>query len=695
VFEAKKTSLGLHSHATEPFIPEVDVKCLVRVDEFIDRLLYFDEPETRRQLLKDVLVLWNPHRTPKRFYEKIFKLSERRLSVWPPALFLQLETLRIVEAEQAKQELEHVHQVRRIPESVFVERFIQKLIIATMAIPSNKGDLIDRTLQRRESRNIFSLCIALCQVLRNYTSGHTRVIYQAAAQSDDDKSDNAHSFVKLKIMDALLERFDQLLSEEQLAKGTRRFVRQDSDRQKFWQPVVRETLSYLTPWGSQLVLKQPKQAEVTIPDLAVRAGLEKNSWHTLANCAAVLVCHDCFDNLTASLSFSINHTYLPIPLPNDVLAIPQFNDVDEPTPKVAPKRSESRTEVNDLQLLVEILEHRKHVERLHTSRLVLKVDDLPARVHDLIKHGRKFQMTVPEKATYLRVYSRNEDGDLLIAGTSIRHAWYNPDGFQVTLRGLGGQTLNLTTTPAFESNGVRNATLHVEYQEAQWSKRLALWRSREAHRLRTLPVPARQATWTTLVIGLLMVLTLPLFFWFGLKINTSEHVVSGPGSPLIDTTPSPNVEAPRKLKNPAGPAQSPGVRQLNSPSRNGSFENGTRELTAIKGVKHLSEVKNIFIRVEGPVEIAPGVRAAAETGISAPIIVLREGEESLADAHLVIRVNSGPTVESAILVNRSGERLWRLRSLKLLNERKSNPEEIGLLIGSALSAKIKEATNQP
>jgi len=718
VIERENISRTSHSDGEAEFVQQLDRQCLIRVDKFISLLLYYEDQETRRSLVKDALVLWKPDIAPKRLYQRILKLgegslseklSERRLSAWPPGLFLQLQILQMVEIEQAKQEEEHLAGSRVIPEDIFVERFIQKLVIASMAIPSDMSEKSVGGRLRREARNIFILCVALCQVLRDYTSSQARVIYQAATQSEDDRTDNAHSVTKRKIMNALLDRFNEFLREEKLADGERRLERQEGPRQKLWQPVVQSTLSYLSPWGAIHVLDRPYPRGKLIPELTVLRGLSKKSWQILANCATALICPDCFANLTVKLLFPIGQTEEPVPQPGDVLAVPVFYNLSSANPPDRPERSQGRNELEDLKLLVEIHEERRRAQKNRTLRLAVVLDDLPPVEHDLIRDGAEFVFDVAEKATYLRIYSLDEDRNLLLAGTSIRPAWYSGERIQERLVGLGGQTVELLVTPPSGkgADSVR-AKVRLKYHEAFWGKRLLLGWDRTWHRCAS-AYAARPyhiaAGFVLFIAALLASILLPL------RPQSPEQTVIVPvtsKSPeASSTTPTPTPDgrlvedqptntprrdAGRPDKNPTG---SEIAQRL--PSRNAGplepYDRGTRTLSAAESRRQLREVKKVFIRVEGPEVLANRVRPAVEAALPATIEVLTAGNESGADAHLIIRLASDGQTASATarLVNRDGRALWPVKALPPIKKNTAAAEEIGKEVGNALSDEIKRA----
>lgn len=693
-------------------MPQLDLPCLIRVDEFVGLLLYFDEPEARRRLVKDALVLWKPDGAPKRLYQRILKLSERRVAAWPPGLFLQLQVLQMAEVRQVGQEKGHRAGIQPIPEAVFVERFIQKLVIASMAIPSDVAGGAVGARRRRETRNVYTLCVALCQVLRDYTSGQARAIYQASTQSDDDRSDNAHSVTRRKVMDALLDRFNDFLREEQLANGERRLTRQERRRQELWQPVVRSTLSYLSPWGAKHVLGRPYRPGVVMPELTVLRGLSKESWHVLANCATALICPECFANLTAHLLFPIGHREEPVPRPGDVLAVPVFFNLSAADPPDRPERSRGRDDLEDLKLLVEVHEERRRARKKRGMRLAVVVDDLPPVEHDLVGGGAELAFDVAEKATYLRVYSRDEEGDLLLAGASIRRAWYGGEEVRERLVGLGGQTVELLVTPpSSEGVGPAPAKVRLKYYEAFWGKRLSLKWDRAWHRLWT-TYAGRPYRLAARVALLLTVAGLLVFALLNLRPRSPEQVVVTPTAPPQPGASSPTPAATPEGQNDEGRQPSPTPHRDGGPSGNKEvapelarrfpprnakpaepFDPAVRAPGVSETLKRLREVKKIFVRVEGPAELALRVRPTLEAALTSDVVILKPGEESGADAHLIIQLDSKGTATfaRARLVNRDGEVIWPARSAVTVQRATANVEEIGGDVGRALSGDMKRA----
>lgn len=709
-------------------MPRLDQESVARVGEFVSRLLYFDEPATRRRIVKEALVLWQPDSVPKRFYERVLKVSERRVAAWPPGLFLQLQIMQLAEVEQVAQEEDHLAGRRLLPESVFVERFVQKLIVASMAIPREGGGKAAGRRQRREARNVYTLCVALCQVLRDYTSGQVGVIYQAATQASqpaDDRSDNAHSATKLKVMKALLDRFGEFIREERTPRGERRFERQESQRQARWQPVVKDTLSYLRPWGVRHVLEKPHNPEEGLPELTVSRGLTKGSWQVLANCAHVLICPSCFVKLVANLHRLLGHIDEPLPSPDDVLAVPKFyeqsDEQSSADPPPSPPGAQESREVDDLKLTLEIHDERDRIRKKRTSRLAVVVDNLPPFEHDLVSGGAEFEFVLPGKATYLRIYSRDYEGDLLLAGASIRRAWYGGEIIRESLVGLGGQTVELLVTPhSGEGASSAGARVQLKYHETFLGKRLLSGLERTRHRWASAYAarPYRFAAGVALSVAAGVVLFIAAAAILtaivrSLRPQSPRHsteisvTTKSPEAPSATPPPTPEgrlvEDQPTNTPPPDGgrPDKHPTEPEIaqHLPPRNARplepYDRGTRGLSVAESRKYLREVKEVFVRVEGPKELADRVRPAAEAALSVTTVVLTAGGESAADAHLIIRLTSDgqSATATARLINREGKVLWPVKAPPPIKKNTAAVEEIGKEVGTALSDEIKKAAS--
>lgn len=663
--------------------------------------------------MKDVLVLWKPDAVPKRFYQLPSKLTERRVTAWPPGLFLQLQILQMVESEQVQQEIEHLSSLRIIPQKIFVERFIQKLILASMAVPSDSGETVGGR-SRRESRNIFALTVALCQVLRNYTSSQARVILQAAIQSEDDRTDNAHSVTKGKIMNAVLDRFSEFLRLERLENGERRFEQQENSSQKLWQSVVHATLNYLSPWGARHVLEKPLQPGESPNDLRVERALSRIGWQVLANCANVLICQDCFANLTANLLFPLGRDEQPLPKPNDVLAIPAFykQSIPDPPDKAHPLEQEEQEdkELEDFRLLEEIEDERKRVKKNRGLRLAAVVDDLPPVEHDLIRDATQFAFDLPDKATYLRIYARDGLSDSLIAGTSIRHVWYTGERVQEKLIGLGGQTVDLLLIPP-STDGTTSAKVQLSYYESFWTKRLALGWDRLAYRSAATFAVVRPVVGRLALV--LLIAVIALVFLVPVvrrpKPEQTGAVTNTHSTPEITTfSPTPTPESSKEDQQPSRsplPKRTqpneqnvkPHVAQRFPPQNEVEpFEPSTRTLSLKTARKQLREVRLVFIRVEGPEDLAIRIRPGAEQALTSGGAATKIGDMSNADAHLIIHLTSTGTsvVATAQLVTRDGRVIWPLRAGPPIERSFDAIEEIGSEIGKALANDIKVAIQE-
>ena len=659
--------------------------------------------------MKEVLVLWKPDVVPKRFYQLPLKWTERRVTAWPPGLYLQLQILQMVEREEVEQEIDHLNGLRLIPEEIFVERFIQKLIIASMAVRSDSGERVSGRL-RRESRNIFALTVALSQVLRDYASSQARVIYQAATQSEDDRTDNAHSVAKGKIMNAVLDRFDEFLQLERAENGERRFQQQENNDQKRWQPVVHTTLGYLSPWGARHVLQKPLQRGEKPNDLVVKRALSKTGWQVLANCANVLICNDCFANLISPLLFAHGYDQQPLPRPDDVLAIPVFHRQSDPDPPHNAHGAQPEgDELEDFRLLEEIEDERRRVKKNRGLRLAVVVDNLPPVEHDLIREGTQFAFDLPDKATYLRIYARDGLSELLIAGTSIRHVWYTGERVQEKLIGLGGQTVDLLLIPP--GTGTTSAKVQLSYYESFWTKRLALGWDRLAYRSAATFAIVRPAVGSLALVLLIAVIGLVFLVpvvWRP-KPEQTGTVINTHSTPEINTfSPTPTPESSKEDQQPSS-SPSPKTTQPNEqnvkphvaqrfPAQNEvePFDPSTRTLSPKTARKQLREVQVVFIRVEGPEDLAIRIRPGAEQALTSGGAATKIGDMSNADAHLIIHLTSTGTtvVATAQLVTRDGRVIWPLRASPPIERSFDAIEEIGTEIGKALANDIKVAIRE-
>lgn len=642
-----------------------DDKSIIWVHRLIADLLYFDDQETQdlaRRLVFEAFETWRPDQVPKRFYGEI-RAPERRLAVWPPGMDMYVKILELTETYQVEQEAAHLSGYRPIPEEIFIVRFIQKLLVASMA----------RIGKKRELRNILRLCVAHCQVLHAYTIRATQEIYQAMTQTeaDENRTGKVYSDIKGLLLDAILDRFVDFVEEETLTSGGRRRLKSlDKSLQKKRYPWVRGHLFRLfLPPGSTHIITEPYQhGEKKFRELEIERALNKKGLHILANCATALLCPDCFRNLVAGIK-------VPLPArdpqllhnPSDVLSLPVFHNMASMRPPSS--RNSGSLSPEDIKTIQrDYYKHRQQIKKMRLRRLAVVVDDRPAVELDL-EQGCELEFAITPKATYMRLFARDADGDLLLDGASVRSIWYEKEPWRELFVCGGGQTIDLKINPILnESDMITSAMAHLVYKETHLDKRLVLWLRQKAFRMRArLANLDRRIVFGT-VVG--VVIIVGLILWGTLRnvmySFTSQDVVKEKESKIDDKS--------NTSENPPTPEQAIRRDDAQQPSNVTSKDDPTRKRQILKndagkineetsGISNkgarLNEVKTIDIEVvTKDVHLSEESRQAVRLGIERSLSqkYSLQSDPSHVDARLKIRIF---TVDrdirtTARLVNRKG-----------------------------------------
>jgi hypothetical protein len=571
-------------------------------------------------------------------------------------------------------------------------------------------------------RNSFYVTLGLSRLLYNYTTAETMEVYNAVIQDPERvKDDYYYRSRKGVLMQELKKRFDHLVEVARGPRGEERF--RASDNQSRFTELVRECLSFFTPWYTPCLV--PAGVNPIMDGIAGLSshGQQEEDKIEVDRIHAIL--HpDCHQRLIKSLGYDPPDARLEVPH----FFLSQDNGNGEGT------RGERRRPTGLGQS--ELAEIKGHLDdqsarrkRAFAGLLRVLVDGEERARLDLARSSDA-RFNLEDDAELIEVRAMKNGDDLLLASHLLTHHESSKERASTSIVLEGGQKLTLTFSHATDETG---AIVNVAYSETNPLRSASLFL-----RQRMQLSGAEESSGRTWNLVRLPALALGLAFLALCAMGIAQLIKnrnSAPSTPAVvtnnqpdkpgagnasaanPTDPTPVVtqsplvtnappvtdeqknSAPKKLTPPAT-TQSPQVAAANdstrnvepprqpetvarddnsndariiSPERSAPETDTTRSFPSAASAASLSEVRKIYVEFHGDAALAKSVRAKLIESLSASERFLVAESRDEADALLklfVTNVAAEPEKISvrAELINAQGVIIWRGDSGKYTNE---------------------------
>ncbi|MEP7339277.1 MAG: hypothetical protein ABI977_16190 [Acidobacteriota bacterium] len=462
-------------------------------------------------------------------------------------------------------------------------------------------------------------------------------------------------------------------------------------RERLWEAMIER-------FGEMLVLRNDKRFEVQIGTMPLIALINDCLNHLAlwdATCgqfqdephqAHALIHPACYEKIIRQLQ---------IKDPTGNLAIPQFRlppGNNNHTPR--PDRQPPDLTAEQIRLLDQVCDklgrRRKESEPV---LLLVVVDGVEQARFDPRAH-KTVACRVKAGARIIEVYSREADGDLLLAACWLAELAEGEERVTAQTRAEGGQAVRFEI--AFAEDGA--ALVEISYRETKPIRWLALEWQRLAYRSgRLANVPKPVFVSAALVMG---VLGLLLFFWLR-RPNESPRVVRRP-APAVEPTvrpslsPSPTMsplpERPKAKDRPSPPALA--HRRSSAKSKP---EITIAELDARKGMRRvtgvpLRSVARIHVQSLGKDQFSRNLREGLIEQFRQSQFTVEEQISTTTDAVVERAVSRAKRQITLRLVNRAGEVLWQVR---FKNPDRQQIEQITQQAVKALAEAVEAEKRKP
>lgn len=540
-------------------------------------------------------------------------------------------------------------------------------------------------------RNSFYVTLGLSRLLYSYTTSETMNIYNAVIQDPERvKDDYYYRSRKGVLMQELKERFGQLIEICRGPRGEERF--QADDNQGRFTELVRECLSFFTPWQTAcLVPAGTDPLTEGIPSLSYQGQKEEDKVEV--NRIHAVLHPDCFRRLIADLRFDA---------PDTRLEIPHFfyaNDINDNGR--SHRRHPSKLDEEELMSIKgELDNNAARRKAAHSGLLRIIVDGIEHARIDL-KETSSARFSLDKDGELIEVRSRDNAGEEVLLATHLldhEEAENRVQSADASIILEGGQKISIHLAPASNEKG---AVVDISYRETNPFRSASLWfhqltqlessgSPRSIWKDRRIFVPA--------LAFVLLVISLGVVTKYARKGNerateqsqvainqqsgqANEHETGSTRAVAVSTSGETSVP---KSSN-AAPQQVAKARQREAPrpssktdeARNSAQEKPdtttvpgtvdeteTRSMAAGPGAVPLSALKRVYIEAVGDESLGQSVRQmlAERLRASNRIILARNRDE--ADALLKVTVTkstSGELEKTDVLVeliNARGDTIW-------------------------------------
>lgn len=544
-------------------------------------------------------------------------------------------------------------------------------------------------------RNSFYVTLGLSRLLYSYTTAETMDIYNAVIQDPERvKDDYYYRSRKGVLMEELKERFGELLNVSRGPRGEERF--QADDNQGRFVELVRESLSFFTPWHTPCLV--PAGIDPITEGIPSLSYLGHNQEDKIEVNRVHAVLHpDCFQRLTANLRFDPPETRLEVPrffYKNGMNRNGSNSNRRDP-PKL--------TEQELIAIKNELQDNAARRKAAHAGLLRIIVDGAEHARIDLKATGSA-RFTLDKDAELIEVRSGDNAGEELLlashllAGVELEHHVKTADA-SIILE--GGQKISIHSSPELSDTGT---VVEITYRETN----LFRTASHFFHQLvQSLSENFSRSIWKDrrVLVSLLVLLFLVgvgvvlRYKWgeerraindnkvadkqngavnameshitpttgnnnglsttekkYPKSSNTAPAHVAKSGPPPIVARPSAETENTRPTSAPENVATAPET--VTNQATN------TRSLTSLPAAVPLSAVRKVYIETVGDEELAQTVRQLLGERLKASnqVSLSRTRDESDALLRVTVVRDGGPDLEitSALveLINARGDVTW-------------------------------------
>ncbi|HKR58344.1 MAG TPA: hypothetical protein VJS64_01325 [Pyrinomonadaceae bacterium] len=411
------------------------------------------------------------------------------------------------------------------------------------------------------NRNSFYVALGITRLLHEYGTKEVRLMYDVLTASDSARMKDLKYLRKqrARLMDEVLLRFDGMLQTITTASREKRFESQPASERLIH--LARECARRFTPWNTHCELQEGFDPMAVSglyfagTNLADEDRIETSRIHTILH-------PDCFSRFVRGLAQFVGKLPPHSPdkgckfeAPEDVLAIPQFHNFTDGSPR-DDRFDPPKLGPEDYLRLERSRETLNRRRRVHSpDRLCVCVDDVE-RAWFKPSETSRIQLDINPGESLIEVFGEDAEGELPVAFLIVCCDDIPPGGvFRDSIVLEAGQKVTIQLQPSRDTSGdLEKASVEVSYEETNLVRAVS-WHAHRAWRGLTRAIGSNQAAdigrqdYSWLVkAGLVFVLMIAAvtFIWFQVRPprSTQPSPVNREQTPVAGVEPGPSVPAP-------------------------------------------------------------------------------------------------------------------------------------------------------
>ena len=322
------------------------------------------------------------------------------------------------------------------------------------------------------NRNSFYVALGIARLLYEYGTKEVRLMYDVLTTSDSARMKDMKYLRKqrARLMDEVLLRFNDMLQTVTSASREKRFESQPATERLIH--LVRECLRRLTPWGTNCALQEGFDPTAVSglyfagTNLADEDRIETSRIHTILH-------PDCFSRFVRGLAQFVGKLPLHSPdksckfgAPEDVLAIPQFHNFTDSSPR-DDRFDPPKLGPEDYLRLERSKDALNRRRKVHSpDRLCVCVDDVE-RVWFNPSETSSVQLDINPGESLIEVRGEDAQGSLPVALLIVCCDDIPPGGvFRDSIVLEAGQKVTIQLQPRRNTSGdLEKALVEVSYAE--------------------------------------------------------------------------------------------------------------------------------------------------------------------------------------------------------------------------------------
>ena len=412
------------------------------------------------------------------------------------------------------------------------------------------------------NRNSFYVALAITRLLHEYGTKEVRLMYDVLTASDSARMKDMKYLRKqrARLMDEVLLRFNGMLQTVTTSSREKRFESQPATERLIH--LARECVRRFTPWDTTCALQEGFDPTAVSglyfagANLADEDRIETSRIHTILH-------PDCFSRFVRGLAQFVGKLPPHSPdksckfeAPEDVLAIPQFHNFTDGSPR-DDRFDPPKLGPEDYLRLERSKEALKRRRRVYSpDRLCVCVDDVERAWFNPSETSR-IQLDINPGESLIEVRGEDAEGSLPVALLIVCCDDIPSGGvFRDSIVLEAGQKVTIQLQPSRNTSGdLEKASVAVSYAETGLVRAVS-WYARRAWRGLTPAIRSTQGaavgkqdySWlgkSGLVLAALMIAAVT-FIWFQVRPprSTQPATVNRAQTPAAGVEPGPSAPAP-------------------------------------------------------------------------------------------------------------------------------------------------------